>query len=137
VVYLQLAIFALAAILIGMALVNVLTAALLSAHERLRVIGTLRAVGMTPSQVTAMVITSAAALGLAACLVGIPGGLALTRALLTAVSRAYGFGQVHVTLGALYPLALVPAMVSASAAGSLVPGRWVARLPIVQVLHYE
>ena len=51
IIYLQLAIFVLSGILIIIAIVNVFIMSLLTAQEKLRVIGVLKTVGMTPAQV--------------------------------------------------------------------------------------
>jgi putative ABC transport system permease protein len=136
VVYLQVAIFALAAILIGIALINVFNTSLLAMQEKTRNIGILKTLGMTPGQVIAMVNTSAGFLGLIASLTGIPLGFALTKALLASLSRTYGFGKVHATLNVLYVGLLIPLTVVVSMAGSLIPGRRASRLSIVSVLRH-
>lgn len=137
VVYLQLAVFALAAILIGIALVNVFNTSLLAVQEKLRMVGVLKTLGMTPGQVVAMVNTSAGFLGLAAAGVGIPLGLVLTKSLFAVLSVTYGFGHVQVTLGLVYIVVLPPLMVGVSVLGSLAPARQAARLSIVSVLRNE
>jgi putative ABC transport system permease protein len=137
VLYLQLAIFALSVILIGIALANVFNISLLAVQEKLRVVGVLKTLGMTPAQVVTMVNTSAGFLGLLASVVGIPLGLAFTRGLLAVLSDLYGFGEVNVTLNFLYALLLIPLMIVVSMAGSFMPGRWAAKLSIVSVLQSE
>jgi putative ABC transport system permease protein len=137
VLYLQLAIFALAAILIGIALINVFNTSLLAMQEKTRDIGILKTLGMTPGQVLAMTNTSAGFLGLIAALVGIPLGFALTKSLLASLSQTYGFGSVHVALNTIYIGGLIPLAVLVSVAGSILPGRRAARLPIVRVLRRE
>jgi len=137
VLYLQLAIFALALILIGIALVNVFNTSLLAMQEKLRVIGVLKTLGMTPSQVILMMSSTAGLLGLLATCLGVPLGLILTREMLKALSRNYGFGEVIVALNALYTSSLLPLIVVVSMVGSLIPARWAARTPIVQVLRNE
>jgi putative ABC transport system permease protein len=137
VVYLQMAIFALAAILIGIALINVFNTSLLAMQEKTRDIGILKTLGMTPVQVMAMVNASASLLGLLAALVGIPAGYALTRGMLASLSQTYGFGTVHVVFNGLYVGLLVPSAVVVSVVGSLIPGRQAANLPIVSVLRGE
>lgn len=137
VVYLQLAVFALAGILIAIALINVFNTSLLAVQEKLRTVGVLKTLGMTPTQVVAMVNTTAGLLGLLATAAGVPLGLALTQGMLAALSKGYGFGQVSVALNSLYVLLLIPAMILVSIAGSIIPGRRAARLSIVQVLRNE
>lgn len=137
VVYLQFAIFALAAILIGIALINVFNTSLLAMQERTRDIGILKTLGMTPRQVIAMVNTSAGFLGLMAALIGIPLGFALTKAVLASLSQSYGFGRVRVTPNLLYIGLLIPLAVVISMAGSIIPGRQAAGTSIVSVLRRE
>jgi putative ABC transport system permease protein len=135
--YLQLAIFALAAILIGIALVNVFNTSLLAMQEKVRTIGVLKTVGMTPAQVMIMINTTAAFLGLAATGLGIPLGFTLTKNLLASLSSAYGFGEVNIVLGLFYVLLLIPLMVIISMVGSIIPGQRAAQLSIVKVLRNE
>jgi putative ABC transport system permease protein len=137
VIYLQVAIFALAVILIGIALINVFNTSLLAMQEKTRDIGILKTLGMTPTQVLTMVNTSAGFLGFIAALLGIPLGFALTKALLASLSRTYGFGRVHVALNVVYIGLVIPLAVLMSVAGSIIPGRRAARLSIVSVLRRE
>lgn len=137
VVYLQLAILILAGILIAIALVNVFNTTMLAMQEKLRVVGVLKTVGMTPGQVVAMVNTSAGLLGLIASLIGIPLGLFFTNSLLGSLSQSYGFGEVNVILKISHALLLPPVMVLISMLGSSIPGRRAARLAIVEVLRNE
>jgi putative ABC transport system permease protein len=135
--YLQLAIFILAAILIGMALINVFNTSLLAVQEKLRVMGILKTLGMTPGQVVAMVNTTAGFLGLGAVILGIPLGLAFTKGMLTLLSTNFGVGEVDISLNLLYVILLIPVMVMVSMAGSFIPGLRAATLTIVDVLRRE
>jgi putative ABC transport system permease protein len=137
VAYVQIAIFFLSVILIGIALINVFNTSLLAVQERVRVIGVLKTLGMTPGQVVAMVATSAGLLGLLAALAGIPAGVALTGRLLDMLSANYGFGTVEVALNPTWLVLLVPLIVGVSMGGSLLPGRRAARTLIVEVLRRE
>lgn len=136
VVYLQAAIYALSAILIGIALVNVFTTTLMATREKLRMVGVLKTVGMTPLQVVAMVNVSAGLLGCMALLVGVPLGLAFTRAVLVYTARSYGFGEVQVVFEPVVLLALVPAILALSVAGAAIPSLQAAHTSIVKVLRY-
>ncbi|MFL7792791.1 MAG: ABC transporter permease, partial [Anaerolineae bacterium] len=137
VIYVQLAIFALSIILIGIALINVFNTSLLAMREKVRTVGILKTVGMTPAQVMAMANTSAGSLGLFATVLGIPIGLIFTQGLLNILAAAYGFSDTNVTLDLLYIAGLIPAIVLVSVIGSAIPGRWAARVSIVQVLRSE
>jgi ABC-type antimicrobial peptide transport system permease subunit len=137
IIYLKLGVLALASILIGIALVNVFNTTLLAMREKLRVIGVLKTVGMTPMQIVAMAGVTAGSLALVATGVGIPLGLVFTRGLLTALSDFYGFGEVHVSVNFIYLLLLIPLMIGISILGSYLPGREAAKLSIVSVLRDE
>ncbi len=134
---LQLAIYGLATILIGIALINVFNTSLLSTREKVRVIGILKTVGMTPLQVVAMVNVNAACLGLMAAAIGAPLGFVFTRAVLRWLAHAYGFGPIHVLLDARAALLLVPLMLLVSLAGSALPSLQAARASIVEVIAHE
>jgi putative ABC transport system permease protein len=135
--YLQLAIFALSAILIGIAMVNVFNTSLLSVQEKLRSVGVLKTLGMTPGQVITMITSTAAVLAMMASALGLPLGWLLTRSLITNLSTSYGFGHAHVTFNPAYALALFPLTMIVSIMGSLLPARRAARLSIVDVLRKE
>jgi putative ABC transport system permease protein len=135
--YLQIAVFTLSAILIGIALINVFDTSLLSTQEKSRSIGILKAVGMTPAQVVSMTNTSAGLLGLLAACIGIPLGMVFTQVIMTTASNVYGFGEVNVSLNILYVIVLIPLAVLVSIAGSTIPGRWAARLPVVDALRTQ
>ena len=136
-IYLKFGVFALASILIGIALVNVFNTTLLAMREKLRVIGVLKTVGMTPTQVIAMAGVTAGSLGLLATGLGVPLGLAFTKGLLVTLSEFYGFGEAKVSFNFLYVLPLVPLMITISILGSYIPGRQAAALSIVNVLRSE
>ena len=106
-------------------------------QEKLRVIGVLKTIGMTPAQIVAMINATAGLLGLLAASFGIPLGLVFTKGLLNAMSEFYGFGEVRVSLNLLYLLLLIPLMVGVSMMGSLIPGKQAAKLSIVDVLRRE
>ncbi len=135
--YLQLAIFALSAILIGIAVVNVFNTSLLSVQEKLRSVGVLKTLGMTPRQVVTMITSTAAVLAVTASALGLPLGWLLTKSLMANLSASYGFGHAHVTFNPVYALVLFPLMITVSIMGSLFPARRAARLSIVNVLRKE
>jgi len=137
VAYLQLAVFMLGGILIGIAVVNVFITSLLATQEKLRVVGILKTVGMVPAQVVAMINTAAGILGFLSVLIGVPVGLALTSGMLTALSNVYGFGQVSVSFDWWAGALLLPVILVVSLMGSYIPARWAARMAIVRVLREE
>jgi putative ABC transport system permease protein len=135
--YLQLAIYALSGILIGIALINVFNTTLLATKEKTRTFGVLKTIGMTPPQVMTIVYITAGVLGLLATMTGIPLGVGFTRILLGNLSSAYGFGEVKVSLNVLYALLLIPLMLVVSIIGSLPPSFRAAKLSIAEVLRNE
>jgi putative ABC transport system permease protein len=135
--YLQLAIYALSGILIGIALINVFNTTLLATKEKTRTFGVLKTIGMTPPQVMTIVYITAGVLGLLATMTGIPLGVGFTRLLLGNLSSAYGFGEVKVSLNVLYAILLIPLMLVVSIIGSLPPSFRAAKLSIVEVLRNE
>jgi putative ABC transport system permease protein len=135
--YLQVAIFALAAIVVGVALVNVFNMALQATREKMRLLGILKAVGMAPAQVVWMLCLSMGCLGLGVTLVGVPLGWWGTWLLLTYLARTYGFAaELPLVFNGWYGI-LVPGMLVLSMAGSLLPAWQAARAPIVPVLRGE
>ena len=137
VIYLQLALFVLSGILIGIALVSVFNTSLLAVQEKLRIIGVLKTVGFTPSQVIMMVNTTAGFLGLLATIAGLPLGWLFTKSMLSVLAKTYGFGAVEMPINGLYVLALPLLMIGVSIAGSYLPGKRAAQLSIVNVLRGE
>ncbi len=137
ILYLQLAVLVLSAILIAVALINVFNTSLLAIQEKSRVLGVLKALGMTPVQVIAMVNVTAGCLGLGATLIGSPLGVTFTRILLDTLSKMYGFGKVHTSFNPYYVLLLIPTVVTISMMGSIIPGWWASRLPAVEVIRRE
>lgn len=137
VVYLRASMLALGVILIAIALINVFNTTLLSVQEKRRLVGILKTVGMTPTQVVTMVNTSAAFLGLLAVAGGIPVGLWLTRVALDWLLVFYGYGRLTVNFNPWYLLLLAPVMVGVSMLSSLAPARWAAQQSAVQAFRAE
>jgi putative ABC transport system permease protein len=100
----------------------------------------LKSIGMTPRQVTTMMVTSMAVLGLVAGLIGIPAGVAALRVVVPLMGEA---AQVTFPAGMLdvYPLWLLTVLALAgigiAALGAFLPARSAARLTIAEVLHNE
>ena len=137
IIYLQAAISALAAILIMIAIVNVFIMALLTAQEKLRVIGILKTIGMTPAQVLGMFNVTAGTLGMLAVLAGLPLGFIMTKYLFDFITDSYGFSPINVSANPTQTILLIPGMVLLSIAGSYIPARWAAQLYIVRILRKE
>ena len=70
-------------VLVAISLGGVFNTVLLETRQRTREMAVLKAVGLTPAQVVAMVLASVVPVGLLAGLLGVPLGLAFQRAVLT------------------------------------------------------
>jgi putative ABC transport system permease protein len=132
---------ALALILGAIAALGVFNALLLTTRERVRDIAILKALGMTPGQVSSMVTTSAAVLGLVGAALGIPAGIALYRYLIDAMAHLAGFSVSSDTfISAIDPARLMLvalAGVLVAVLGAILPARWAARTSVVGVLNLE
>lgn len=122
------------------AALGVFNTVVLNTRERRRDLGMLKSIGMTPAQVTVMVVTSMTALGAFGSLLGIPLGIVAHRLVVPAMANGAqielpGF-MLHV-----YPVGLLALLVLAgiviAAAGAYFPARTAARTTIAQVLHNE
>jgi putative ABC transport system permease protein len=132
---------ALAVILGAIAGLGVFNTLLLTTRERVRDIAILKALGMTPGQVTAMVITSACVLGAVGSILGIPAGIVLYNYLVDAMARVANFTISSSSFAiAISPLQLgLVALggILVALAGAVLPARWAARAPVASVLNIE
>ncbi|MCX4747892.1 FtsX-like permease family protein [Kitasatospora sp. NBC_01287] len=119
---------------------GVLNAVVLDTRERVRDLGVCKALGMTPGQVTAMVLTSVAGIGLVGGILGVPGGIALHDLILPMVGHGMDSAlPTQVTdvyhapeLGLLGLGGVVIAML-----GALLPAGWAARARTATALRTE
>lgn len=119
------------------AALGVFNTVLLNVRERRRDLGMLKSIGMTPRQVTVMFVTSMAALGLVAGLLGIPVGMVAHRWLVDNVG-AVDFPEAMKAIWQLPQLVLLGvAGIVIAVLGAFVPARSAARLTIAKVLHTE
>jgi len=122
------------------AALGVFNTVVLNTRERRRDLGMLKSIGMTPGQVTVMVVTSMTALGAIGGLLGIPLGIISHRLVVPAMANG---AQVDVPAFMLdvYPLSLLALLVLAgiliAAAGAYLPARSAAHTTIAEVLHNE
>jgi putative ABC transport system permease protein len=132
---------ALAVILGAIAGLGIFNTLLLTTRERVRDIAILKALGMTPGQVTAMVITSACVLGAVGSILGIPAGIVLYNYLVDAMARVANFTISSSSFAiAISPLQLgLVALggILVALAGAVLPARWAARGPVASVLNIE
>jgi putative ABC transport system permease protein len=127
-------------LLAAVAGLGVLNAVVLQTRERVHDLGVFKAVGMTPRQVTAMVVCSVAGIGLVAGLVAIPAGVALQRYVLPVMAHAAQTGVPASVLDVYLPGELALLALSGlviAAAGALAPAGWAARARTASALRAE
>jgi putative ABC transport system permease protein len=131
----------LALVLTVIAVAGVLNSVLLTTHERVYDIATLKTLGMSPGQVILMVCATAGFLGIVGGILGVPAGVWLHQALfgLTGSSvndplpqNAYAGVFIPITLPLFAIAGLVVALIGAS-----LPARWAARQSVVETLRAE
>jgi putative ABC transport system permease protein len=132
---------ALAVILGAIAGLGVFNTLLLTTRERMRDIAIMKAIGMTPGQVSAMVMTSACVLGLVGAILGIPAGIALYSYLVDAMARVANFsissGTFAVAINPLQLTVVALAGILVAVLGAILPARWAASSPVASVLNIE
>ncbi|MFG2334006.1 ABC transporter permease [Streptomyces sp. NPDC048604] len=126
--------------LVAAAALGVLNGVLLDTRERVREIGVHKALGMTPRQTVAMVLTSVVMTGLVAGALGVPLGVALHGWVMPAMGDSAGLrlpdSVIAVYHGAeLLPLALGGLLIAAL--GALPPAGWAARARTATALRTE
>jgi putative ABC transport system permease protein len=132
--------FAIAAVIALIAVAGIFNTLLLNARERMRDTATLKALGMSPRQLIAMVAASAGFLALLGGLVAVPAGVALSRVLFDLVNNIGGNATPRALYGVFAPWELVAIPLGGlvvAVVAALVPGRWAARTNVVEVLHAE
>ncbi|MCW2889825.1 MAG: putative transport system permease protein [Streptosporangiaceae bacterium] len=126
--------------LTAVAALGVLSMVVQDTRERVHDMGIFKALGMTPKQTIAMVLTSVTLTGLIAGLIGVPIGVAVEKATQTPMSNAIGRhlppSVTHVyTAGLLLPL--LAAGVVIALLGALLPASWAARTRTATALRTE
>jgi putative ABC transport system permease protein len=119
---------------------GVLNTVVLMTRERAYDIGVFKAVGMTPRQTVAMVVTTVTATGLIAGLIAVPAGIALHHLILPimgdGVQTAFPPGIYNVYSPAELVLLALTGLIIA-AAGALAPAGWAARKRTAIALRAE
>jgi putative ABC transport system permease protein len=127
-------------LLAAVAGLGVLNTVVLQTREKVHDLGVFKAVGMTPRQLSAMVVCSAAGVGLVAGLVAIPAGVALQRYVLPVMAHAAQTGVPASVLDVYVPGELVLLALSGlviAAAAALAPAGWAARARTASALRAE
>jgi putative ABC transport system permease protein len=126
--------------LVTVAGLGVLNTVVLDTRDRVHDLGVFKALGMSPKQMIAMVITSVAGIGLLAGVVGVPIGIVLHHLVLPAMGQAAGtripaadIAVYH--LPVLLPLALGGLVIAV--VGALLPAGWAARTGTATALRTE
>ncbi|MGW3041782.1 ABC transporter permease [Kitasatospora sp. NPDC001159] len=126
--------------MIAVAALGVLNTVVQDTRERIHDLGIFKALGMTPKQTIAMVLTSVSLTGLVAGLIGVPIGMAVEKATLTQMGSAIGRNLppsvTHVyTAGILLPL--LAGGIAIALLGALLPAGWAARSRTATALRTE
>ncbi|MEU6972725.1 ABC transporter permease [Kitasatospora aureofaciens] len=126
--------------MIAVAALGVLNTVVQDTRERIHDLGIFKALGMTPKQTIAMVLTSVSLIGLFAGLIGVPIGMAVEKVTLTQMASAIGrnlpSSVTHVyTAGILLPL--LAGGIAIALLGALLPAGWAARSRTATALRTE
>ena len=127
-------------LLVAVAGLGVLNTVVLQTRERVHDLGVFKVIGMTPRQTIAMVVCSAAGIGLAAGLIAIPAGVALHHYVLPVMAHAADTDVPASALNVYHPLELAVLALSGLAiatAGALLPATWAARARTASALRAE
>ncbi|MDX2530396.1 ABC transporter permease [Streptomyces europaeiscabiei] len=126
--------------LVVVAGLGVLNTVVLDTRDRVHDLGVFKALGMTPRQTVAMVVTSVAGVGLLAGLVAVPAGIALHRAVIPLMGDAIGMTLPATDIAVydgpvLASLALGGLVIAV--AGALLPAGWAARAGTAAAMRTE
>lgn len=131
---LLLLIYTLETVLLLITTTTLVAVALLSVRERIRDYGVLKAIGLTPRQITSTVVSAHAALAVLASLLAVPLGIGLYLALF----RIAGDKTEEAVIAPWWSLALVPiGAVLVVVAATSVPARLATRIRTADALRYE
>ena len=131
---LPLLVYTLDAVLLLITVTTLVAVALLSVRERIRDYGVLKAIGLTPRQITSTVVSAHATLALVASLLAVPLGVGLYLALASITSGT----TEDAVVAPWRALALIPiGTVLVVAAATSVPARLATRIRTSDALRYE
>ena len=127
-------VYTLDAVLLVITATTLIAVVLLSVRERVRDYGVLKAIGLTPRQLTSSLVSAYSALAALAAVASIPIGIALY----VVVYSASGGDAADRVIAPWYWLALVPlATLLIVAAATSVPARLATRISSADALRYE
>lgn len=126
--------------LVAVAGLGILNTVVLDTRERIHDFGVFKALGMSPRQTVAMVLTSVAGIGLLAGVIGTPIGIVLHGYVLPVMGRAAGTRLPAVDTAVYHPSVLIPLVLGGlviAMAGALLPAGWAARTRTATALRTE
>jgi putative ABC transport system permease protein len=127
-------VYSLDAVLVLISATTLVAVMLLSVRERIRDLGVLKAIGLTPAQITASLVSAQALLGVFAALLSVPLGIGLYLAVLDMTS---GTTQDAV-FAPWWQVALVPVGAAvAAAAATTGPARFATQIPVTAAIRYD
>jgi putative ABC transport system permease protein len=130
----------LALLVVATAGLGVLNTVMVELRDRIYDLGIYKAIGMTPQQTIAMVLTSIAAVGVIAGAIGVPAGIALHDYVIPVMGHAAGTNLPRVDVavyGGLEEVLLALAGVGVAALAAGLPAAWAARLRAAAALRTE
>ena len=131
---LLLLIYTLDTVLLLITVTTMVAVVLLSVRERVRDYGVLKAIGLTPRQITSTVVSAHAALAVVASFLAIPLGIALYLAMYAIASGT----TEDVVIAPWWSLALIPiGTVLVIVAATSIPARLATRIRTADALRYE
>ncbi|MEV0411224.1 FtsX-like permease family protein [Streptomyces sp. NPDC050448] len=119
---------------------GVLNTVVLDTRERVHDLGVFKALGMSPKQTTAMVITSVAGIGLLAGAIGVPIGIRLHNAVVPVMGQAAGTNIPADDIAIYHLPVLVPLVLGGlviATVGAMLPAGWAARTGTATALRTE
>lgn len=135
------AVAGLALVLTLCALAGVFNTVVLNIHEMARDMAILKALGMTRTQVTAMVLTTVVVIALVGVGIGIPAGILLHHGILVTMGHIATGTAIPQQFFAVFPWQVLGGLTLAGFAvailGAWLPARWAARSPIGRLLAPE
>ncbi|GAA2632022.1 FtsX-like permease family protein [Streptomyces vastus] len=126
--------------LVAVAALGVLNAVVLDTRERVRELGVHKALGMTPRQMIAMVVTSVVVTGLVGGALGVPLGVSLHGWVIPAMGHSAGLNLPESVLAVYHAAELVLLVLGGlliAVLGALLPASWAARIRTATALRTE
>ncbi|QYX81878.1 ABC transporter permease [Streptomyces akebiae] len=126
--------------LVAVAALGVLNAVVLDTRERLRELGVHKALGMTPRQTIAMVVTSVVVTGLAGGALGVPLGVTLHGWVIPAMGHSAGINLPDSVLAVYHAAELALLVLGGlliAVLGALLPASWAVRVRTATALRTE